>query len=44
MSNEILSTINVDEITHSDILVVGVGGAGGNALNNMIKSSIYKQT
>lgn len=44
MSNEILSTINVDEITHSDILVVGVGGAGGNALNNMIKSSIYNVT
>jgi len=41
MSNDILNTINVEEITHSDILVVGVGGAGGNALNNMVESGIY---
>lgn len=44
MSNDILNTINVEEITHSDILVVGVGGAGGNALNNMIESGIYNVT
>ncbi|MBQ8864182.1 MAG: cell division FtsZ family protein [Rikenellaceae bacterium] len=44
MSNDILSNLNVEEITHSDIMVVGVGGAGGNALNNMIDSGIYNVT
>ncbi|MBR5454475.1 MAG: cell division FtsZ family protein [Rikenellaceae bacterium] len=44
MNSDILNTLNVDEITHSDIMVVGVGGAGGNALNNMIDSKIYNVT
>lgn len=44
MNSDITETLKVDEITHSDIMVVGVGGAGGNALNNMIESKIYNVT
>ncbi|MBP3426318.1 MAG: cell division FtsZ family protein [Rikenellaceae bacterium] len=44
MNNDIIDSLRVEEITHSDIMVVGVGGAGGNALNNMIESKIYNVT
>lgn len=40
MENDILSGLDIDAVKHSIILVAGVGGAGGNALNNMIRRGI----
>ncbi len=35
-----MALLEFDELTHARILVVGVGGGGGNAINTMISSSL----
>ncbi|MDR2911771.1 MAG: cell division protein FtsZ [Alistipes sp.] len=42
--NTILRGLNLDEVTRSIIMVAGVGGAGGNALNHMIDMGINDVT
>jgi cell division protein FtsZ len=42
--NEIIKGLALDEVTRSIIMVAGVGGAGGNALNHMIDLGINDVT
>ncbi len=42
--NSILKNLNLDEVSRSIIMVAGVGGAGGNALNHMIDLGINDVT
>jgi cell division protein FtsZ len=42
--NKILKGLALDEVTRSIIMVAGVGGAGGNALNHMIELGINDVT
>lgn len=44
MKDNIFETLNIEQITHSIIMVAGVGGAGGNALNHMIDMGINDVT
>lgn len=44
MGNDILESLNMSGVKHSIILVAGVGGAGGNALNNMVRRGINDVT
>ena len=44
MKDNIFETLDIEQITHSIIMVAGVGGAGGNALNHMIEMGINDVT
>ncbi len=44
MANSILAGLALDEVTRSIIMVAGVGGAGGNALNHMVDLGINDVT
>ena len=44
MKDNIFDTLDIEQITHSIIMVAGVGGAGGNALNHMIETGINDVT
>ncbi len=44
MAKSILAGLNLDEVTRSIIMVAGVGGAGGNALNHMVDLGINDVT
>ena len=44
MKDDIIGALNMDQVTHSIIMVAGVGGAGGNALNHMVDLGINDVT
>ncbi len=44
MKDNIFETLDIEQITHSIIMVAGVGGAGGNALNHMVEMGINDVT
>jgi len=35
-----MALLEFDELSHAKILVIGVGGGGGNAVNTMIASNL----
>lgn len=44
MANDIIKGLALDDVTRSIIMVAGVGGAGGNALNHMVDLGINDVT